>query len=198
MKALGLVFSARAKGNCLGCAEFVLARLAEAGFETEVLNMYEHSISPCGHCAYECFKDEKCPIDDDIPRIYEKVRDADVLVFVIPTYGSNVSGLYKAFAERGQAVMKGLADYKTYIANKIKGFIVIGSIPGGDKAFHMVIPEYCESEHETAALLLQPDESGNRKAWLDGSMIKSHLIQSRLDHFVDVLRRQWDRKQEKV
>lgn len=198
MKALGLVFSARAKGNCLDCAEFVLGRLAEAGFETEVLNMYEHSISPCAHCNYECFRHGRCPIDDDIPRIYEKVRDGHVLVFVIPTYGSNVSGLYKAFAERGQAVMKDLADYKRYIADKIKGFIVIGSIPGGDKAFHMVIPEYCESEYETAALLLQPDESGNRKAWLDGSMIKSHLVQLRLEHFVNFLRKEWDKKERKA
>lgn len=197
MKALGLVFSAREKGNCLSCAEFVLRRLEERGFEIEIVNIYEYDIRPCSHCNYECFKDEECPIDDDIPGVYEKVRDADVLIFAIPTYGSNVSGLYKAWAERGQSIMKGLDDYKRYIADKIKGFIVIGSIPGGDKAFHIVIPEYCESEYRTAAVLLQSEESGNPKAWLEGNMIKGDLVRLRLEHFANTLWKEWDRKQKK-
>lgn len=57
---------------------------------------------------------------------------------------------------------------------------MIGSIPGGDKTFHVVMPEYCESEYRTAAVLLQPDESGNPKAWLEGNMIGSELIKGRL------------------
>jgi multimeric flavodoxin WrbA len=95
MKALGLVFSARKKGSCLGCVEFVLEELRGKGFETEVLNMYNYNIHPCSHCDYKCFsKDQECPINDDIPLIYQKVKDSDALVFAVPTYGSNVSGLY--------------------------------------------------------------------------------------------------------
>lgn len=199
MKALGLVFSARRKGNCLSCAEFVLKELEKKGFKIEVLNMYEHNIHPCKHCNYECFSTNgECPTDDNIPLIYHKVKDSDLLIFAIPTYGSNVSGLYKAWAERGQAIMKRLEDYKEYIANKIKGFIVIGSIPGGDKAFHVVMPEYCESEYKTAAVLLQPDESGNPRAWLDGNMIEGDLIKLRLKHFVDTILKEWDRKQRMI
>jgi len=181
MKALGLVFSARKMGNCLGCVEFVLGKLREKGFETEVLNMYDYNICPCSHCGYECFsKDQKCPINDDIPLIYQKVRDSDVLVFAVTTYGSNVSGLYKAWAERVQAIMKTLEDYKRYIAEKIKGFIVIGSVPGGDKTFHIIMPEYCESEYRTAAVQIQPDETGNPRTWLEGDVIESDLIKMRL------------------
>jgi len=199
MEALGLVFSARRKGNCLSCVEFVLKELEKEGFKIEVLNMYEYNIHPCNHCSYECFsKNGKCPIDDDIPLIYQKVKDADILIFAIPTYGSNVSGLYKAWAERGQAIMKRLEDYKEYIADKIKGYIVIGSVPGGDKTFHVVMPEYCESEYKTAAVLLQPDESGNSKAWLDGNMIESDLVKLRLKHFLNILRKEWDRKQRMI
>lgn len=196
MKALGLVYSARRKGNCLSCVEFVLKELEEKGFEIEVLNMYEYNIHPCNHCNYECFlKNGKCPIEDDIPLIYQKIKDAEVLIFAIPTYGSNVSGLYKAWAERGQAIMRGLEDYKKYIADKIKGSIVIGSVPGGDKAFHVVMPEYCELEYRTAAVLLQPNESGNPRAWLDGNIIESDLVKLRLKHFVNTIWKEWNRKQ---
>lgn len=194
MKALGLVFSAREKGNCLGCAELVLNKLKEKGFDIELLNLYKHNIQPCSHCSYECFKEGKCPIDDDIPEIYEKVKEADVLIFAIPTYGSNVSGLYKAWAERGQAIMKGLEDYKKYLADKIRGFIVIGSIPGGDKAFHVVIPEYCESKYRPIGILLSSDESGNPKAWLEGNMVESDLVRLRLEHFTQMILDEWNKK----
>jgi|Deesub1362B_J571_1020462.scaffolds.fasta_scaffold07310_4 multimeric flavodoxin WrbA len=141
------------------------------------------------------FEEWKMPIDDDVSLIYQRIKDAEVLIFAVPTYGSNVSGLYKAWAERGQAIMRGLEDYKRYIADKIKGFIVIDSVPGGDKTFHVIMPEYCESEYRTATVLLQPNESGNPRAWLEGNMIESNLVKLRLKHFVSTVWKEWNRKQ---
>ncbi|MCK5593271.1 hypothetical protein KAI31_04155, partial [Candidatus Bathyarchaeota archaeon] len=60
--------------------EYVLKKLREQGFETEVINSYDCEINPCSHCNYECFarelrgKDEKCPIQDDVTRIYSKMK----------------------------------------------------------------------------------------------------------------------------
>jgi len=53
MKALGIAFSARKRGNCLNCIEYALTRLGEQGFEVEVINAYDHEIKPCSHCNYE-------------------------------------------------------------------------------------------------------------------------------------------------
>jgi multimeric flavodoxin WrbA len=58
MKALGIAFSARKRGNCLNCAEYVLEKLKEDGFETEVVNAHDFNIKPCSHCSYECFAKE--------------------------------------------------------------------------------------------------------------------------------------------
>jgi multimeric flavodoxin WrbA len=58
MKALGIAFSARKRGNCLDCAEYVLAKLKEYVFETEVINAYDSEIKPCSHCNHECFAKE--------------------------------------------------------------------------------------------------------------------------------------------
>ena len=86
MKVLGIAFSARKRGNCLNCIDFVLTKLREQGFETDVINAYGCEIKPCSHCNYECFahelrgKDEECPIQDDVPRIYSKVKE-DVMAF---------------------------------------------------------------------------------------------------------------------
>jgi multimeric flavodoxin WrbA len=74
MNALGIAFSARRKGNCLDCVEYVLTKLRDNGFETSIVNAYEYSITSCSHYNYECFAsrlrgaDEKCPIRDDAPR----------------------------------------------------------------------------------------------------------------------------------
>jgi multimeric flavodoxin WrbA len=68
MKALGIAFSARKRGNCLNCIDYVLAKLKEPGSETEVINAYDSEVKLCSHCNYECFakelrdKKEECPI----------------------------------------------------------------------------------------------------------------------------------------
>jgi len=69
MKALGIAFSARKRGNCLNCLEYLLSKLKEHGSENEVINAYDHEIKPCSHCNQECFarelrsKDETCPTE---------------------------------------------------------------------------------------------------------------------------------------
>jgi hypothetical protein len=60
------------------------------------------------------------------------------------------------------------------------------------------MPEYCESEYRTAAVLLQPNESGNPRAWLDGNMIESDLVKLRLKHFVNIIWKEWNRKQRTI
>jgi multimeric flavodoxin WrbA len=107
MKALGLVFSARRAGNCLDSVNYVLSKLKKAGFDVEIINCYDYEIKPCSHCNYECFsyeltgKGEECPVRDDVPKIYEKAIESDVIVISVPTYAANVSALYKAWMERG-------------------------------------------------------------------------------------------------
>ncbi len=89
-------------------------------------------------------------------------------------------------------------DYKRHLADKVRGFIVIGSIQGGDKAFYTVIPKYCESEYMPVAILLFPAESDNSKAWLEGNMVESEVERLRLEHFTHMLLKEWMKKGEVV
>ena len=154
MKALGIAFSARRIGNCLNCIEYVLTKLKEQGFAIEVINAYNLEIKPCSHCNYECFakelrdKKEECPIRDDVPKIYAKMKEADIIVLAVPTYGGKAASLYCAFTERGQGIFESYEEFKNTILDKIIASIVIGNIPaGGDLAYHTVILDHKDCKY---------------------------------------------------
>jgi multimeric flavodoxin WrbA len=199
MKALGIAFSARKRGNCLNCVEYVLARLKEHGFEPEVINAYDYEIRPCSHCNYECFvhemrgKDEKCLIHDDAQRIYGKMKEADVILFAVPTYGGKAASLYQAFTERGQGIIKNYEEFKSTILNKVIGLIVIGNVPaGGDLAYHTAILDLHDCEYPLSAILLQAAEYGQGSIY--GTLIEDEKVRDRLDNLVSLIIKRWKSK----
>ena len=199
MKALGLAFSARKRGNCLDCVEYVLKKLREQGFETEVINAYDCEINPCSHCNYECFarelrgKDEKCPIQDDVTRIYSKMKEVDIIVLAVPTYGSKPAGLYCAFSERGQGIIRSCEEIEQYVSGKIIALIVMGNIPaGGDLVYHTVILDHYECKCPPPSLLLQSAEYGQGSVL--GTLIEDEKVRDRLDNLVKLILKRWKSK----
>jgi len=106
MKVAGLVFSARKSGNGFNCIRYCLDKLEAKGFKTVLINAFDFEIKPCSHCNYECYaeeirgKREKCPMRDDVPKMYELIKDADMLLFAVPCYGGHAPAIYRAWAER--------------------------------------------------------------------------------------------------
>jgi multimeric flavodoxin WrbA len=199
MKALGIAFSARERGNCLNCVEYVLKKLKEEGSETEVINAYDSKIKPCSHCNYECFakelrgKKEECSIRDDVPKIYSKMKEADVIVLAVPTYGGKAAGLYCAFTERAQGIIKSYEEFKNTILNKIIALIVIGNISsGGDLAYHTIILDHKDCKYPPQSMLLQATEYGKRSIY--GNLIDDERIRDRLDNLVKSILKNWKRK----
>jgi len=200
MKALGIAFSARKRGNCLKCIEYVLAKLKEQGFETEVINVYDYDVRPCSHCNYECFarelrnKDEQCPIQDDVPRIYGKMKEADIIVLAVPTYCGKPASLYCAFTERArELIAKNYEDFQNAILDKITALIVIGNIPaGGDLAYHTVVLDHRDWKYPPPSLLLQSAEYGQRSVY--GTMIENETVRDRLDSLVKLILKRWESK----
>jgi multimeric flavodoxin WrbA len=196
MKALGIAFSARKQGNCLNSVEYVLTGLREEGFETEIINAYNCNINPCGHCSYECFsheltgKNEACPVQDDVPKIYEKMKQADIIVMAIPTYGGKPASLYSALTERSQGIIKSYEEFKGTILSKIIALIVIGNVPaGGDLAYHTVILDHRDCKNPPPALLLQAAEYGQSS--VKGMLVSDEGVKARLDKFVELIIKDW-------
>jgi multimeric flavodoxin WrbA len=201
MKALGIAFSARKRGNCLNCAEYVLAKLKDEGFEIEVVNAYDYDIKSCSHCNYECFaeklrgKSEACPIQDDVPAVYAKMKDADVIVLAVPTYSGKAASLYCAFTERAQGIIKDYEEFKNTILNKIIALIIIGNVPaGGDLAYHTVILDHHDCKYPPSSILLQAAEYGQSS--IMGTLAEDERVKERLSSLVRSILDDWKSKQQ--
>ncbi|MEM3641959.1 MAG: flavodoxin family protein [Candidatus Bathyarchaeia archaeon] len=199
MKALGIAFSARKRGNCLNSLEYVLEKLKAQKFETEIINIYDYDITPCSHCNYECFglklrgKEEECPIKDDVPKIYNEMKEADVIILAVPTYGAKPAGLYSAFAERAQGIFKGYEEFKNTILNKIIALIVIGNVPaGGDLTYHSIILDHYDCKNPPLSLLLQSAEYGRGSIY--GDLLENGKVRDRLDNLVKLIFRDLESK----
>lgn len=99
MKILAINGSHR-KGNIDFMLDILLESAKENGAEICEIKLREAEIEFCNAGDYCCPKTGKCRIKDDMPEIYKKLEEADVLILATPTYFSNVSARMKNFMDR--------------------------------------------------------------------------------------------------
>lgn len=183
MKVLGITFSARQEGNCLRLLRYCMDKFKEHNIESEILNGFDLKITPCSHCDYECFADKECPITDDVPHMYKACKDADILLFAIPTYSGHLSSLYFAFAERSQYIV---TDYEEFLKTFLRkvNLIIIGNLSaGGDMALHEALYSFSALEFLPKTLLFSAEEY-NRSS-IKGDLLEVPDVRKRLDKFVE-------------
>jgi multimeric flavodoxin WrbA len=108
-------------------AGFVLEGAAEAGAETEIIDLCDFRVTPCTACE-GCSFNGICVYEDDVPAIIERMKEADGVVFASPVYIDNVSGQMKIFFDR-------LADAIHYqlLAGKSGCSVATTHTSGGDE-----------------------------------------------------------------
>ena len=108
-------------------AGLVLEGAAEAGAETEMIDLCDFRVTPCTACD-ACSFNGVCVNDDDVPSIIERMNEADGIVFASPVYIDNVSGQMKIFFDR-------LADAIHYqlIAGKYGCSVATTHTSGGEE-----------------------------------------------------------------
>ena len=192
MKVLAVVFSARKEGNCSKLATYCLDRFREYGSEVEIIKASQLDIRSCNHCDYECFANKECPIKDDIPDIYKKCENADIVIFAIPTYGAHLSSMYFAFAERSQAIFKSFDHYTKSFLKKVN-FIIVGNLSaGGDMALHEALYNFANLGFWPEVLLFPSREYGKNS--IKGDLIEVPEVKKRLDEFVKMLVKNAERR----
>lgn len=68
----------------------------------EVINLVDYDIKACTNCGY-CQKQVlKCSINDDMQILYDKVMNADQLIFASPIYVSALTPIFHSFLSRFQ------------------------------------------------------------------------------------------------
>jgi multimeric flavodoxin WrbA len=78
---------------------FILEGAAEAGAETEIIDLCDCRVTPCTACE-GCSFNGICVFDDDVPSIVSRMKEVDGIVFASPVYIDNVSGQMKLFFDR--------------------------------------------------------------------------------------------------
>ena len=103
MKVLGIMGSPRRHGNTEILLDKALEGAREAGAEIEKVLVSNLKISPCLEI-YACFKDGNCTIKDDMQMLYQKLLEADHVVFASPIFFYGVTSQAKAVIDRCQAL----------------------------------------------------------------------------------------------
>ena len=80
-------------------ANHVLEGAADAGAETEMIDLCDLRITPCTACE-GCSFNGICVFDDDLPALVARMKEADGIVFASPVYIDNISGQMKCFFDR--------------------------------------------------------------------------------------------------
>jgi multimeric flavodoxin WrbA len=108
-------------------AGFVLEGAADAGAETEMIDLSDLRVTPCTDCE-GCRMTGTCVFDDDVPELLSRMREADGIVFGSPVYIDNVTGQMKIFFDR-------LADAIHYqlLAGKYGCAVAVTEESGGDE-----------------------------------------------------------------
>ena len=108
-------------------AGMVLAGAAEAGAETEMIDLADYQVLACTACE-ACTINGICVNADNMPQLVARMREADALVFGSPVYIDNVTGQMKIFFDR-------LADMIHYqqCAGKFGCAVATTAESGGDE-----------------------------------------------------------------
>jgi len=152
LRVVALVCSARRGGNCEEIATRILEILGERGIETEIMRLIDYEIQPCHRCSYECFEEEgACPIQDDIPLIWERLMGADGFVIATPSYYGFIPAILKAVIERGQGILRWVTVELRDLEGVWRGkptLIIVVADGGGER-----ILEYMESLLKGASII---------------------------------------------
>ncbi|MFC2063114.1 flavodoxin family protein [Chloroflexota bacterium] len=99
MSTLAIVGSPRKNGNTEILTKHTLKAIQDEGLDTELVSLYEYEIKGCTACDL-CKKEERCPIKDDLFPIYNKMKQADAIIFASPVYFGSVTPEIKAVMDR--------------------------------------------------------------------------------------------------
>lgn len=101
-----LIGSNRRNGNTDLLAK-AFAKGASKNNIVEIVSVADYKVNPCIGCN-SCFtrEDNKCFQNDDMPKIYEKLRNADMVVIASPVYFYGISAQLKSIIDRLHTPMR--------------------------------------------------------------------------------------------
>ncbi len=135
MKILAIESSSRPDGLTANMANAALEGAREAGAETELVALRNHTLECCRQCDEtgwgDCRTKGSCVIDDDLAELVGKVQAADGLVFATPVYFGDLSEKAKVFTDRMRRVAMGRGRGEFLNGLRTVGIAAAGGSGGG-------------------------------------------------------------------
>ncbi|MHA1315761.1 MAG: flavodoxin family protein [Candidatus Helarchaeota archaeon] len=132
IKLLGINASHRLKERN---THFLLSKVLKAAerklqpdVSSEIINLADKKIEYCNAC-YGC-NNLPCPIEDDVHSIFEKMKQADVIVLGTPVYIYGVSSRLKSLIDRTRELLWLKTD-RMALREKIGAAVVVGFVRNG-------------------------------------------------------------------
>ena len=90
-------------GLTAACGEAAIAGITGAGGKTEIFDISALKLEPCRICGNgwgNCRETGKCIIDDCLPEVQAKIKDAEGIFVITPVYWQQPSERMKYFCDR--------------------------------------------------------------------------------------------------
>lgn len=100
IKVIAISGSHRKNSNTELALQIMSKSLTKIGVETEIVILADKKIEHCRACD-NCKKIGKCPIDDDLVEIMEKMIAAQGIILACPVYSFNITPLMQELITRG-------------------------------------------------------------------------------------------------
>jgi len=130
VKVLAIVGSPR-RENTYRLIETVMGTInrGRKDVTAELIRLSDLKINHCNGCEDYCEKTGECKIQDDMQKLYPKLRETDVLIIGTPTYFWNVSGLIKDFIDRSLPLY-----YTKALKDKLGASVSVAGADGHNQA----------------------------------------------------------------
>ena len=83
-------------------SDYVADSLSACGVDVDQLVLARHKVGHCLGCL-QCWLrlEGQCIVKDDVPDLYERYEECDLIIYAFPLYAYGVPGLLKDFIDRG-------------------------------------------------------------------------------------------------
>ncbi len=152
IKVLGISGSPIKNGNT---NRVVKAILSATGLETEFIQLSTINVKPCLACK-RCVNDNICKVDDDFPRLSEKLQQAEAIILGCYIPYAQIDAFTKSFLER----LWSLRHLNNVLANKLCATVITGLNPESLAAVNRSVAAELR-DYESMELLGQITIAGN-------------------------------------
>ncbi len=143
MKIILIIGSRTLDGQTGRAAKAFLQGAGEKGCKCETILLPQMKIERCRQCDNDgwgiCRTEGRCIIEDDFVSIVDKIKNADMAVFVTPVYFSDLSESMRSFLDRLRRITRHETGQKGISGKPALGICVAGGKGGGAPICAMIL-----------------------------------------------------------